>query len=69
MKIIYSDHAEKRLKQRGILEFEVEDALNFHSSIKNRRDGLKESVGRSNNRLIKVVFAEEENYIKVITVM
>ncbi len=69
MNIVYSEHAEKRLKQRGILKSEVEDILNFHSSIKNRLDGLKEAVGDSNNRLLKVVFVEEENYIKVITVM
>lgn len=67
MNIIYSSHAKKRLKQRGILEFE--DILKFHSSVKNRPDGLSEAVGCSNNRMIKVVFAEEENYIKVITVI
>ena len=29
MKIFYSDHSKKRMKQRGIEEWEVEHALKF----------------------------------------
>ena len=70
MNIAYSDHAKRRLRQRGILEFEIEDILKYPIYVKNKPEGSKEAVGKSNNKMIKVVYVEEEeNYIKVITVI
>lgn len=68
MKIVYSDHAEKRVKQRGIEDWEVEHVLKFPKYIKKSFDERKEAVGEIKNRKIKIVFVELENYIKVITV-
>lgn len=69
MNIIYSAHAKKRLKQRGIAEFEVEYLLEHPMSVRRSSEGLEEAVGESNHRVIKVVFIRKENYIKVVTVM
>ena len=69
MKIVYSEHAEKRMKQRGITELEIEHILEYPAYIKKSFEGTKEAVGEINNRFIKIKFIEMENYIKVITVM
>lgn len=67
--IIYSDHAKKRLKQRGVTELEVEHILKYPGYIKKSFEGRKTAVGEVNNRQIKVIFIENKNYIKVITVI
>ncbi len=69
MEIVYSDHARKRLKQRGITTLEVEHILKFPTYIKKSFEGRKEAVGEINNRTMKVVFIEKENYLKIITVI
>ena len=69
MKIVYSDHAEKRMKQRGITELEVEHILEFPSYVKKSFEGRKEAAGEIRDRTIKIKFIEIENYIKVITVI
>jgi len=69
MKIDYSDHAKKRMKQRGITELEIEYILEHPDYIKKSFEGRKEASGRIKNRLIKVEFIEIENYIRIITVI
>lgn len=69
MKVIYSDHARRRLKERGITELEVEHIMKFPVFIKKSFEGSKEAVGEITGRRIKVVFIEKENYIKIITVI
>ena len=69
MRIIYSEHAKKRMKQRGITEFEIEQVLISPSFVKKSFEGRKIVVGSVKNRIIKMVFIETENYIRVITVM
>jgi len=68
MDIIYSDHAKKRMKERGIEDWEVEHILKHPSYIKKSADEKREAVGEIRYRKIKIVF-RKENYIKVITVM
>ncbi|MEK6952065.1 MAG: DUF4258 domain-containing protein [Nanoarchaeota archaeon] len=69
MNLIYSYHAKKRMKQRGITELEIEHVLNCPSYIKKSFENTKEAVGEIKNRIIKVKFIEIENYIKIITVI
>ena len=69
MKIVYSEHAKKRMKQRGITALEVEHILKYPAYIKKSFEGTKEAFGEVNNRQIKIKFIEIENYIKIITVM
>ncbi|MBI2449406.1 DUF4258 domain-containing protein [Candidatus Pacearchaeota archaeon] len=69
MEVVYSDHAKKRMKQRGIEEWEVEHILKFPSYIKKSFSNRKVAVGELKNRAIKVVFIEIENYKKIISVV
>jgi len=68
MEINYSEHALKRMKQRGITEI-VKHILEYPSYIKKTFSGRKEAVGEISNRTIKIEFIEIENYIKIITVI
>ncbi len=68
MKIIYSNHAKKRMRERGIEDWEVEHILKFPEFIKKGFDNKREAVGLSKNKRIKVIFIKE-NYIKIITVV
>ncbi len=69
MKIIYSDHAKKRMKQRGIEDWEIEYIINHPSYTKKSFDGRKIIVGEIKDRRVKIIFIEEESYINVISVM
>ena len=69
MKIVYSDHAEKRLRQRGITTLEIEHVLKYPTYVKKSYEGRKEAVGEVRNRAIKIAFEEKENYIRIISVM
>ena len=69
MNIIYSDHAKRRMKERGIEDWEIEHLLKHPSYIKKSSEGRREAVGESKNRKIKIVFIREDNYIKIISVM
>ena len=69
MKIIYSDHAKKRMRQRGITELEIEHIINYPSYVKKSFEDTKEAFGEINSRQIKIKFIKIENYIKIITVM
>ena len=69
MDIRYSDHAEKRIKQRGITKLEVEYILKYPNYIKKSFEGTREAVGTIKNRTIKVKFVEKEKYIKIITII
>lgn len=69
MFILYSDHALKRLRQRGIPQWQVEDVLTYPISVKNSYDGRKEAIGVIDSREIHIVFIRTENYIKIITII
>ncbi|MFH1311066.1 MAG: DUF4258 domain-containing protein [Nanoarchaeota archaeon] len=69
MDIIYSDHAKKRMKKRGIEGWEVEHILKFPSYTKKSSDGRIEAIGSVKNRMLKVIFTKAENYIKIITLI
>ena len=69
MQIIYSEHAIKRMKQRGITNLEIEHILKYPNYIKKSFEGRKEAEGEVRNRLVKIEFIEKENYIKIITVI
>lgn len=69
MEIYYSDHAKKRMRQRGITGLEIEHVLMYPDYIKKSVDETKEAYGTVRNRHIKVVYIEIENYIRVVSVM
>ena len=67
MDIAYSDHAKKRMKERGIEDWEIEQVIKFPAYIKRRTDGKIEANAEIKNRLLKIVYVRLQNYIKVIT--
>ena len=69
MKIIYSCHAQKRIRERGIEEWEIEYLLDHPSYIKKSFDGRKIAVGEIKGRKLKIIYTEKEMYIKVVSVM
>ncbi len=69
MLIVYSDHATKRMKQRGITELEIGHILSYSEYIKKSRDGTKEAFGKVNNKYIRIFFVEEENLIRIVTLI
>ena len=69
MDVIYSDHAKKRMKQRGITELEVMHILKHPMYVKKTFDERKEAYGEIKSRRIKVEFTETESYIRIITVI
>jgi chemotaxis signal transduction protein len=69
MKIAYTDHAKERMRQRGITMLEVEHVLTYPTRMQNLPEGKKRILGTVNNREVIVLSSDEENYIKVITVM
>ena len=69
MEIVYSEHALKRMKQRGISELEVEHVLEHPTYTKKTFEGRKEALGNVQNRTITLIYFETETYIKVISVM
>ena len=46
MKIVYSEHTKKRMKQRGIIELEIEHILKHPSYVKKSFEGTKEALGK-----------------------
>jgi len=69
MQISYSEHAKKRMNQRGITSLEIEQVLSQPAYIKKSFEGRKEAVGIIKSREIKVKFIETENNINIITII
>ncbi|MEK6844620.1 MAG: DUF4258 domain-containing protein [Nanoarchaeota archaeon] len=69
MNIIYSYHAKKRMKERGIEHWEIENILKHPSYIKKSFEGRRMAIGEIKNRKLKIIYIKEESYIKVISVM
>jgi len=69
MQIVYSEHAKKRMNQRGISPLEIEQVLSQPSYVKKSFEGRKEAVGIVKGRELKIKFIETESHIKVITII
>ncbi|MBI3032889.1 DUF4258 domain-containing protein [Candidatus Woesearchaeota archaeon] len=69
MKIIYSDHAIRRLKQRGISILEIEYGLENPKKVRYLDDDKKQITTVINNRELIIIFVQKEKHIKIITVL
>ena len=67
MNLIYSSHARKRMRQRGIKERDILDIIEFPEYTLKRGEEI-EAYKKLNGKMIKIVYVIKENYIKVITV-
>ena len=66
--IKFSFHATQRRKQRGISEYQIIEVIERPEYFKTMPDGRKVAVKTVQNRILTVVYREEENFIRVITV-
>ena len=67
-KIVFSNHATKRMFERGINEKDVEDAVE-KPDYKVQRGIEKEAYKKLNGGTVKIVYAETESFIRIITVI
>lgn len=67
MKIIFSSHAEKRLKERGIKKEQIIETIEFPEYTIKRTNDEVEAFKKIEGRKFKVVYFKGEKYIKVIT--
>ncbi len=67
MKLIYTNHAKKRMLQRNIPEKEVLEIIEFPEYTLKRGEEI-EAYKKINNVMTKVVYVIKENYIKIITI-
>ena len=65
-KIIYTLHALKRLRERGIHKFLVEDCIKNPCKVISE-DNVKKAIKRIDNRVLVVVYRVENDIIVVIT--
>ncbi len=59
MDIFYSNHSKKRMKQRGIEEWEIEHIVNHPTYTKRNSEGKIEAVAEIKNRNVKIVYIKE----------
>jgi len=68
MRLILSYHAKKRLIERGIKFSEVQEAVEMPDySIS--KDDKKEAYKKIKDKTLKVVYAQKDKYINIITVI
>ena len=68
MKIVLSYHAKKRLIERGIKIKDVEEIIEMPDYTVSKGN-KKEAYRKIKDRTLKVVYSQEEKYIKVITLI
>jgi uncharacterized protein YlzI (FlbEa/FlbD family) len=68
VKIVYTQHAEDRLRKRIIKKTWIERALKRPDKLRRAKSGKKIVVKRINSEVISVVYAVENGNIIVITV-
>ena len=67
-KIIFSEHARERLKERHITELEVRQALDDpHITAPTRRKRRKRAMKTLNDRTLDIIYEERPNYYHIVT--
>jgi len=68
-KIVYNEYVQKRMKERGVSEKEIEYAvLHRDVTMPGKRKGRIRIFSRINDRDLNLVIKETQNKIKIITV-
>ncbi len=68
MEFILTNHAKKRMAERGINLNQIKKTIDF-PDYTIRKDGKTEAHKKVNNRILKVVYTMEGKFIKIITVI
>ena len=67
--LVFTEHAERRRKERGMTEIDIELVVKQPFLQKRRQDGLIEVICKARNRNIKVVYEKRETHLRIITVI
>jgi len=65
--IIYSEHARKRMIERGIKEEDIKETIEFPDYTITRGKEI-EAYKKLNDKMLKVVYIEMGKFINVITI-
>ena len=68
MRIVLSNHAKKRLIERGIKMRDVQEAIDIPDYTVSKGN-KKEAYKTMNGKTIKIVYSQEDKYIKVVTLI
>tara|TARA_Y100000310_G_scaffold158738_1_gene158173 strand:- start:1756 stop:1968 length:213 start_codon:yes stop_codon:yes gene_type:complete len=66
--IIFSDHAEKRRKQRGLSPLDIGEAIDNAKERYKQKDGTTKARGKNKGRKITLIYLRKENYIRIVTI-
>lgn len=70
MDLVYSEHAKQRMRQRGITHLHVIHILQFpECTIKNTKQGVTTVIGTVQARRMRIIYTEQEKYLKIITII
>lgn len=67
MNIVFSGHAKKRIKERGIKEEDILEVINFPEYTITRSNNETEAFKKIKGRTLKVVYIQKEMFIKIIS--
>lgn len=65
--LVYTKHAKKRMKERSIMKKDVKNSIFAPDYTVNRFENEVESFKKTADSTLKVVFADEGKFIRVIT--
>ncbi len=68
MKIIFTNHAKQRMYERNIKFEQIKDSINF-PDYTIRKGNKTEIYKKFEEKTLKVVYIEEGNFIKIITLI
>ncbi len=68
MKIFYTEHTKKRMRERGIKDSWIEDCIEMPDYNVTKGD-IIESHKKIKSEVLKIVWTRKDSFIKVISVM
>lgn len=68
MKLIFTNHAKKRMAERAVRLKNVKETIDFPDYTV-ATDNKMESHKKIGDKILKIVYFKEENYIKIVTLM
>jgi len=68
MKILLTNHAKKRMFERGITSEQIKDTIDFPIYTITKENKI-EAYKKINNKILKIVYIKKGKFIKIITLI
>ncbi len=68
MKLIFTNHAKQRIKERKIILQQIQETIDF-PDYKISKENKIEAYKKIDNKLLKIVYIKEGKFIKIITLI